>query len=158
MPCPKAKIVLQAWLFIPCVLQKLQKVKQTKIQSPYLGTLDLLQATLLQTTVWHLPIFSDGSQALSSQGAISCALLLCLSLSRTSAQALANSLVWGSFPLPVVFGAAAKLLQSCPTLCDSMDGSPPGSSFHGIFQARVLEWVAIAFSAIAFGTHLFPSH
>ena len=42
--------------------------------------------------------------------------------------------------------AAAKLLQSCPTLCDPKDGSPPGSSIHGIFQARVLEWVAIAFS------------
>ena len=42
--------------------------------------------------------------------------------------------------------AAAKPLQSCPTLCDPRDGSPPGSSVHGIFQARVLEWGAIAFS------------
>ena len=42
--------------------------------------------------------------------------------------------------------AAAKLLQSCLTLSDPMDCSPPGSSIHGIFQARVLEWVAIAFS------------
>ena len=41
---------------------------------------------------------------------------------------------------------AAKSLQSCPTLCDPIDGSPPGSSAHGIFQARVLEWGAIAFS------------
>ena len=40
--------------------------------------------------------------------------------------------------------AAAKLLQSCLTLSDPMDCSPPGSSIHGIFQARVLEWVAIA--------------
>ena len=40
----------------------------------------------------------------------------------------------------------AKSLQLCPTLCDPIDGSPPGSSIHGIFQARVLEWVAIAFS------------
>ena len=39
---------------------------------------------------------------------------------------------------------AAKSLQSCPTLCDPIDGSPPGSPVHGIFQARVLEWVAIA--------------
>ena len=38
--------------------------------------------------------------------------------------------------------AAAKSLQSCPTLCDPIDGSPPGSSIHGIFQARVLEWGA----------------
>ena len=42
--------------------------------------------------------------------------------------------------------AAAKLLQSCPTLCDPIDGSLPGSSIYGIFQARVLEWGAIAFS------------
>ena len=46
--------------------------------------------------------------------------------------------------------AAAKSLQSCPTLCDPIDGSPPGSSIHGIFQARVLEWGAIAFSASTF--------
>ena len=41
---------------------------------------------------------------------------------------------------------AAKLLQSCPTLCDPIDGSPPGPSVPGILQARVLEWGAIAFS------------
>ena len=43
-------------------------------------------------------------------------------------------------------GRSQLLTQSCPTLCDPIDGSPPGSSAHGIFQARVLEWVAIAFS------------
>ena len=42
--------------------------------------------------------------------------------------------------------ATAKALQSCPTLHDPIDGSPPGSSANGIFQARVLDWVAIAFS------------
>ena len=42
--------------------------------------------------------------------------------------------------------AAAKSLQSCPTLCDPMDCSLPVSSAHGIFQARVLEWIATAFS------------
>ena len=42
--------------------------------------------------------------------------------------------------------AAAKSLQSCPTLCDPIDSSPPGSPNHGIFQAGVLEWVAVAFS------------
>ena len=41
---------------------------------------------------------------------------------------------------------AAKLLQSCPTLCDPRDGSPPGSTVPGILQARTLEWVAISFS------------
>ena len=39
-----------------------------------------------------------------------------------------------------------KLLQSCPTLCDPMDYSPPGSSLHGVFQARILEWVVLSFS------------
>ena len=43
--------------------------------------------------------------------------------------------------------AAAKSLQSCPTLCDPIDGSPPGSLVPGILQARTLEWVAISFSS-----------
>ena len=42
--------------------------------------------------------------------------------------------------------AAAKSLQSRPTLCDPIDGSPPGSSVHGVLQVRILEWVAISFS------------
>ena len=42
--------------------------------------------------------------------------------------------------------AAAKLLQPCPTLCDPIDGNPPGSSIPGILQARTLEWVAISSS------------
>ena len=42
--------------------------------------------------------------------------------------------------------AAAKLLHSCPTLCDPIDGSPPGSPVLEILQARTLEWVAISFS------------
>ena len=42
--------------------------------------------------------------------------------------------------------AAAKSLQSCPTLCDPIDSSPPGSPIPGILQARTLEWVAISFS------------
>ena len=45
-----------------------------------------------------------------------------------------------------LLAAAAKSLQSCPTLCDSIDGSPPGSPVPGILQARILEWVAISFS------------
>ena len=42
--------------------------------------------------------------------------------------------------------ATAKSLQSCPTLCDPIDGSPPGSPVPGILQARTLEWVSISFS------------
>ena len=54
----------------------------------------------------------------------------------------------------------SEVAQSCPTLRDSMDCSLPGSSVHGIFQARVLEWVAIAFSAAAAAAkslQLFPT-
>ena len=52
--------------------------------------------------------------------------------------------------------ASAKSLQSCPTLCDPMDGSLPGSSVPGIFQARVLDWGAIAFSS-AIWQQLYPN-
>ena len=48
--------------------------------------------------------------------------------------------------MPAAAAAAAKSLQSCPTLCDPIDGSPPGSPVPGILQARTLEWVAISFS------------
>ena len=50
------------------------------------------------------------------------------------------------FTFITLTAAAAKLLQSCPTLCDPIDGSPPGSPIPGILQARTLEWVAISFS------------
>ena len=46
----------------------------------------------------------------------------------------------------LLFAATAKLFQSCPTLCNPIDGSPPGSPIPGILQARTLEWVAISFS------------
>ena len=49
--------------------------------------------------------------------------------------------------LSAAAAAAAKSLQSCPTLCDPIDGSPPGSPIPGILQARTLEWVAISFSS-----------
>ena len=51
-----------------------------------------------------------------------------------------------SFYYETVSAAAAKSLQSCPTLCDPIDGSPPGSPIPGILQASTLEWVAISFS------------
>ena len=46
----------------------------------------------------------------------------------------------------LAFAAAAKSLQLCPTLCDPIDGNPPGSPVPGILQARTLEWFAISFS------------
>ena len=58
---------------------------------------------------------------------------------------------WSGVPLPSLpylsAAAAAKSLQSCPTLCDPRDGSPPGFPVPGIRQARTLEWVAISFSS-----------
>ena len=56
----------------------------------------------------------------------------------------------GNLPAPAKLvyiseAAAAKSLQSCPTLCDPIDGSPPGSPIPGILQARTMEWVAISF-------------
>ena len=64
-----------------------------------------------------------------------------------------NRKACGFFPLicnkallPAAAAAAAKLSQSCPTLCNPIDGSPPGSAVPGILQARTLEWVAISFS------------
>ena len=54
------------------------------------------------------------------------------------------------YPLPTAAAAAAaaKSLQSCPALCNPIDGSPPGSPVPGILQARTLEWLAITFSTI----------
>ena len=59
-----------------------------------------------------------------------------------------NSLIMCQTPFqePAVAAAATKWLQSCPTLCDPIDSSPPGSPVPGILQARTLEWVAISFS------------
>ena len=50
------------------------------------------------------------------------------------------------YVLPSAAAAAAKSLQSCPTLCDPIDGSPPGSPVPGALEARTLEWIAISFS------------
>ena len=52
----------------------------------------------------------------------------------------------------------SEVAQSCPTLSDPMDCSRPGSSVHGIFQARVLEWGAIAFSAMRVNIGLFKAN
>ena len=54
---------------------------------------------------------------------------------------------WNGLPFPSpMYESESEVTQLCPTLSDRMDCSPPGSSVHGIFQARVLEWSAIAFS------------
>ena len=58
---------------------------------------------------------------------------------------------------PAAAAAVAKSLQSCPTLCDPIDGSPPGSSIPGILQARILEWTAISFSSSCMHAKLLQS-
>ena len=55
---------------------------------------------------------------------------------------------WTDGRLELTYAAAAKLLQSCPTLCDPINGSPPGYAVPGILQARTLEWAAISFSNV----------
>ena len=62
------------------------------------------------------------------------------------ADTLTRQLQWGAAAGILLAAVAAKSLQSCPTLCDPIDGSPPGSPVPGILQARTLEWVAISFS------------
>ena len=59
---------------------------------------------------------------------------------------LMHEMTWMDPKGNVAAAAAAKSLQLCPTLCDPIDGSPPGSPVSGILQARTLEWVAISFS------------
>ena len=58
---------------------------------------------------------------------------------------LRHSVTWA-----LISSLLKKVAQSCPTLCDPMDCSLPGSSIHGVFQARILEWVAISFSRGSF--------
>ena len=64
-------------------------------------------------------------------------------------EAFQHQVILGALRSPFLYIAAAvaaKSLQSGPTLCDPIDGSPPGSTFPGILQARTLEWVGISFS------------
>ena len=66
---------------------------------------------------------------------------------------------WSGLPFPSPKGTIerkkeSEVAQSCPTLCDPMDYSLPGSSVHGIFQERVLEWVAIALLLLLLLSHI----
>ena len=92
----------------------------------------LFQARILE---WFALSFSRGSSWPRDWTRVSC----------TEAVSLLTELP-GKRPHTAT-AAAAKLLQSCPTLCDPRGGSPPGSPVPGILQARTLEWVAISFSS-----------
>ncbi|CAI9168073.1 unnamed protein product [Rangifer tarandus platyrhynchus] len=91
------------------------------------------QASLSITNSWSLLKFMSIKSVMPSSHLILCRPLLLLP---------------SIFPSIRVHAAAAKSLQSCPTLCDPIDGSPPGSPVPGILQARTLEWVAISVSDI----------
>ena len=65
---------------------------------------------------------------------------------RGSQEGTGKTYVWVLWAVQQAAAAAAKSLQSCPTLCDPMDSSPPGFPVPGMLQARTLEWVAISFS------------
>ena len=67
------------------------------------------------------------------------------------ADAAALQTKW-DFGIVLLAYRTSEVTQSCPTLCDRVDCSPPGSSVHGILQARILEWVAISFSRGIFPT------
>ena len=63
---------------------------------------------------------------------------------------------WSGLPFPSLKRTIErKWSQSCPTLCDPMDCSLPSSPIHGIFQAKVLEWIAIAFSKLGLGVNIY---
>ena len=89
----------------------------------------------------HSPLFLLGSNL-----AANCCLLISSfnAVSCHGHSAISTSSV--ATPPSSVAAAAAKSVQSCPTLCDPIDGSPPGSPVLGILKARTLEWVAISFS------------
>ena len=72
--------------------------------------------------------------------------LCCLSVLCSLYLLISFSFVHPSFPFPFGNHSQSQVSQSCPTLCNPVDCSLPGSSIHGILQARILEWVAISFS------------
>ena len=102
-----------------------------------------------QLTHWPVWLYQAWEDQLSCQGGWDEGELttpgkaeICIALGCSKSPRDKHSLLDGDLPA----AAAAKSLQSCPTLCDPRDGSPPGSPVPGILQARTLEWVAISFS------------
>ena len=94
----------------------------------------MIQWMLAVWSLIHLPFLKPAWTSGSSRNRSDHNCWICLSISVPC--------VW----IAIRCSAAAKSLQSCPTLCDPVDGSLPGSPIPGILQARTLEWVAISFS------------
>ena len=120
-----------------------------------------LIALYLNIHPWALFSVTCLGPPLSSQPPSPCRVLFALAWPPSPLQKLSSALSVPSFFFPnlptgslVICTSCmyAHSLQSCPTLCDLMDGSPPGSSVHGILQARTLEWVAISYSRGIFPT------
>ena len=89
------------------------------------------------TLAWRIPWMEKpgGLQSMGSQR-----------VGHDGATLLHSLAFWAKRKFWVISERESEVAQSCPTLCNPMDCSPPGSSVHGILQARVLEWVAISFS------------
>ena len=96
--------------------------------SVWLTSLSMITSRSINCCKWHYFILQKVTLVFQTKGLVGQWLLVCCSWVTTRA------------------AAAAKSLQSCPTLCDPRDGSPPGSPVPGILQARTLKWVAVPFS------------
>ena len=104
----------------------------------------ILQARILE---WAANLFSRGSsQPRDWTWSLPYCRQIVYCLSQQASWILSKELHKSGGLCSLYTAAAAKSLQSCPTLCDPIDGSPPGSPVPGILQARTLEWVAISFS------------
>ena len=111
-----------------------KSLRSTNCSLPGFSVHGIFQARILE---WVAISYSRGSFQPRDGNCVSC-------ISCTGMHILYYWAIWDCLA-----AAAAKSLQSCLTLCDPIDGSPPGSSVHGIFQARVLERVAISFSQVS---------
>ena len=152
MQNPRASCRCSGPIFLNCWLCLVSEttVKWCVSRICYQSVLSVLSGVHLFTTPWTV----CSPQGSSAQGIFQARILEwgVISSSRRSSQprdwtrisCIGRSATWDA-PGSAA-GAAAKSLQSCPTLCDPIDGSPPGSPVLGILQARTLEWVAISFS------------
>ena len=115
------------------------------------GWADVLESMFMLSCVWLFEIlWTIACQAPLSMGILQARILEWVSRPSSRGSSRSRDWIWvfcvsciASVFLPA---AAAKSLRSCPTLCNPIDGSPPGSPIPEILQARTLEWVAIAFS------------
>ena len=155
---PRSKHLLISWLQSPsAVILEPPKIKSITvcIVSPFIfhEVMELDTIIFIFRMLSFKPAFSLSSftftkrlfsSSLSAIRVVSSAYLrLLLFLPAILIPACASS----SPAFLMMYSAAAKLLQSCPTLCDPIDSNPPGSSVPGTLQARTLEWVSISFSS-----------